>query len=268
MTSGLSPTDVDCLLGAAETLMTASSLGQLRQRAVEALVALVPSTLVAWNEVDVGNGRIDAVTSAPVEGEPALSEAFITHVCDHPVIARQRSTGDPQPLAISDFVSPRTFLRTGIYADFYRHLDALDQLSFLLPARQALIAVAVNRDRWGFSDRDRAVCALLRPLLAQTYRVVTTAAQMEELLRRCSGDIRDHPLVTEFQLSEREAEVLYDVAAGMASKQIAAKLGISRRTVDKHVQHAVAKLGVRTRLQAAAIVRNRLTVVRPGDITG
>jgi HD-GYP domain-containing protein (c-di-GMP phosphodiesterase class II) len=51
-------------------------------------------------------------------------------------------------------------------------------------------------------------------------------------------------------LTERETEVLRLVAKGHASKQVAASLGISKRTVDHHVAHIYDKTGVTTRAGA------------------
>ena len=56
-------------------------------------------------------------------------------------------------------------------------------------------------------------------------------------------------------LTAREAEVLELVREGLATKRIATALGISPRTVEKHIHHALDKLGVRTRIQAIALIR-------------
>jgi DNA-binding CsgD family transcriptional regulator len=53
-------------------------------------------------------------------------------------------------------------------------------------------------------------------------------------------------------LTGREAEVLAKVAAGLTSRQIAADLVLSIRTVDMHVANAMTKLDCRTRAQAAS----------------
>jgi len=55
------------------------------------------------------------------------------------------------------------------------------------------------------------------------------------------------------RLTPREREVLGLVREGMASKEIARKLGISSATVRCHVQNVLTKLGVYSRLQAAAL---------------
>lgn len=53
-------------------------------------------------------------------------------------------------------------------------------------------------------------------------------------------------------LTLREREVLQNVAAGMSTREIALRMGITVNTVRSHVQHLLPKLGVHTRLQAAA----------------
>jgi DNA-binding CsgD family transcriptional regulator len=62
-------------------------------------------------------------------------------------------------------------------------------------------------------------------------------------------------------LTGREAEVLYWAAQGKSNPEIALLLEMSRRTVDKHMEHILAKLGVETRAAAAQIVQNSR---RPG----
>jgi PAS domain S-box-containing protein len=52
------------------------------------------------------------------------------------------------------------------------------------------------------------------------------------------------------QLSGRELGVLRLVAQGKTSKEIAGELGISRTTVNNHVQHILQKLNARSRLEA------------------
>ncbi len=54
------------------------------------------------------------------------------------------------------------------------------------------------------------------------------------------------------QLSERETEVLRLVAKGMTAKQVAARLVLSHRTVQNHVQNAMQKLQLHNR---AGLVR-------------
>ena len=48
----------------------------------------------------------------------------------------------------------------------------------------------------------------------------------------------------ENRLSSREVEVLQLIAEGMPNKQVAAELGVSFKTVDKHRQHLMSKLNI------------------------
>jgi DNA-binding NarL/FixJ family response regulator len=59
-------------------------------------------------------------------------------------------------------------------------------------------------------------------------------------------------------LSERELEVVGLVADGLANKAIAARLQLSVRTVESHVRHALAKLGLENRTQLATWARERI----------
>jgi DNA-binding NarL/FixJ family response regulator len=52
-------------------------------------------------------------------------------------------------------------------------------------------------------------------------------------------------------LTNREVEVLRLVARGASSKQVAAELVISARTVTHHLEHIYAKIGVSSRAGAA-----------------
>ena len=52
-------------------------------------------------------------------------------------------------------------------------------------------------------------------------------------------------------LSKREAEIVGLVAEGLTSRQIAARLYLSERTVENHIDHVLGKLGLRNRTQIA-----------------
>jgi DNA-binding NarL/FixJ family response regulator len=59
-------------------------------------------------------------------------------------------------------------------------------------------------------------------------------------------------------LSARELEVAALVADGLANKAIAARLHLSVRTVESHVRHALAKVGLDNRTQLATWARDRI----------
>jgi DNA-binding NarL/FixJ family response regulator len=74
-----------------------------------------------------------------------------------------------------------------------------------------------------------------------------------EELRRVTGALATPRLVadTEVPLTQRESEVLRQLAYGLTNKEIANSLHISYETVKEHVQHVLRKIGVSDRTQAA-----------------
>lgn len=76
---------------------------------------------------------------------------------------------------------------------------------------------------------------------AVTRRVIA------EFARRRPTPVSDAPLPN---LTDREREVLAEVAAGQSNAEIAAKLFVEIGTVKTHVSRIIAKLGVRDRVQA------------------
>jgi DNA-binding NarL/FixJ family response regulator len=63
-------------------------------------------------------------------------------------------------------------------------------------------------------------------------------------------------------LTDRELEVLRLIADGLTTRDVAARLGISPRTVENYKQHMFAKLGVQSRAHAVAVA-SRLGILRP-----
>ena len=64
--------------------------------------------------------------------------------------------------------------------------------------------------------------------------------------------------MAQFRLTAREAEVLYWVAKGKTNRDVGDILGTSPKTVTKHMEHILPKLGVETRTAAAALVIARV----------
>ena len=77
-------------------------------------------------------------------------------------------------------------------------------------------------------------------------------AERAHSLRRRLARGRPAAGLSEPALSNRELEILRLVAQGLTNPGIAARLGLSPRTVETHVAHTLAKLDVTTRAAAVA----------------
>ena len=112
-----------------------------------------------------------------------------------------------------------------------------------------------------FEAMDRVVSAAeasleLADLLRQQgdARAAVAAARRSQRLVDASGGARTPPLLRGASiepLTNREREVALLAATGLASKQIAIRLSISKRTVDTHLDRIYRKLGVAGREELA-----------------
>ena len=60
--------------------------------------------------------------------------------------------------------------------------------------------------------------------------------------------------LTTYGLTQRETEVLHLLAEGRSNADIGLELSLSPRTVEKHVEHILQKLGVKSRAAATRLV--------------
>jgi DNA-binding NarL/FixJ family response regulator len=106
-------------------------------------------------------------------------------------------------------------------------------------------AVASERPEVAIAEAASALEAFER---AQAERDVDEAAAM---LRALGGAARTGPK-TRATLTKRETQVLDLLGHGLPNPEIADRLYISRKTVEHHVGRILAKLGLRSRSEAAA----------------
>jgi non-specific serine/threonine protein kinase len=148
----------------------------------------------------------------------------------------------------------------------------LGQASVLVrrdPARaiRVLAAASAIRDRVGgefqpvYRVRVDEIRAQAKAKLEAEFERLWVAGSrlpLEEVAVVAFGEARPRP-ATSAGLSAREFEVVDLVAEGLANKAIAARLHLSARTVEVHVRHALAKLGLENRTQLATWARERAT---------
>lgn len=88
----------------------------------------------------------------------------------------------------------------------------------------------------------------------RTARILQAARQASKPVRINLDDAPAQQRLGErFHLTEREVQVLRWVACGKTNRDIGDILGLSPRTVNKHLEHVYVKLGVETRTAAASV---------------
>lgn len=86
------------------------------------------------------------------------------------------------------------------------------------------------------------------------FALVTRSAPDEWLFRltEIRAGAEERRLAARHNLTEREAEVLLWISRGKANREISEILGISPRTVNKHLEQVFEKMGIENRASAAA----------------
>jgi DNA-binding NarL/FixJ family response regulator len=94
---------------------------------------------------------------------------------------------------------------------------------------------------------------MIRTELLQAIRSVHDGKRF--IPQKIAGELAEH--YAEDDLSEREIEVLREVARGTSNKIIASHLSISEATVKAHMQNILLKLGASDRTHAVSIATTR-----------
>ena len=106
-------------------------------------------------------------------------------------------------------------------------------------------------DRGGAIDHARAALATFHRLGAAPLSDRTNAVLRSVGVRGRS--VERHPTAAVADLSDRERQVLALLREGLTNAEIGERLFISAKTAEHHVGHVLAKLGVRSRTEAAAV---------------
>lgn len=214
---------MDLLLGATNEQLLVDAL-------LPALRCAVPSDSVVWTR---RSARTVLVYSDPsgLLSEVQLAE-FDTHAGLDPPVVHTRCGGGVATW--SGLPSERAL---GSNATVFRPVGARRQLAMSFAAGPGRsVCVAFKRAGRDYTDVDRDLAECLRPLLATTLTRLAPPAPPSRITRR-------------------EAEVLDLLGLGLADQQIASRLGISPRTVGKHLEHIYCKLGERGRLRTVTHLR-------------
>ena len=174
-------------------------------------------------------------TSDDVVSAPGTEEAMLAFSAQNPVGWR-RFLPAHGALRLSARIRRRDLERLGFYGEFMAPNGLRDILKVWLVS-DSRSAACVQLWRWSrdFSRREQDLLGVLQHDLIRlrTLGLSGSSARVSE-----AGE-----------LTAREAEVLIWAVRGHSHEEIALRLGTSTGTVGKHLEHAYAALGVRSRAQ-------------------
>ena len=242
-------------------------LAEWRGGVLEALARAVPADYVSINEIAEAPEEIISVVrpELPAKFYPAF--AALAH--ENPLIQRFSTTSEGRPYRFSDVVTMEQLQATALYREVYEPLGIRHQIAFTLPAVPGrIVGIALSRGDPDFTEAERDLLDRARPYLIQTYRNAAAFGAQRAAARTEPTAAQLADGLTRAGLTRRQADVVSLVALGASNREAAARLEISERTVEKHLQRAFATLGVRTRSGARARALELLSPTDPQATIG
>ncbi|GAA5194215.1 hypothetical protein GCM10023346_21100 [Arthrobacter gyeryongensis] len=215
----------------------------------ELMCRLFPSEMIGWHQLD-GAARTAEIVPYPDIPLEGFAQRLVDTADENPFFrsyVTDLTVGMWQPRRLSDLVTDLELHRTRTYSEGLRPLS-IDRQIALLSERKGAVSVrawVISRLHRDFTDDEVELTCRLQPLL--------------RLLETAYGDSRQLPedasCSEAYSLTAREHEILQLLGRGLTGVAIGHLLGISPRTVAKHLEHAYAKLGCTNRIDALRHLR-------------
>jgi DNA-binding CsgD family transcriptional regulator len=218
----------------------------------------IPSLYVSLNDIGPDPDRVISVVRP--ELPELLYRAYGEYAFQNPIMLRYLETLDGRPYRFSDVTTPEELHKLELYQHLYAPIEVEHQMAFTLPATPGrVIAIALCRTDSDYTDEEREVVERARPFLIQAWRnAIDHTALRDELAARPLGPTGGDDTAVEGLrargLTGRQAQVLALVARGRSNRDAGAILGISERTVQKHLEHCYRALDLPGRSAAAEMV--------------
>jgi DNA-binding CsgD family transcriptional regulator len=192
----LSSADLRAAIGFASLVGEAPDLPSFAARCVSAIRGLVPCDLATYNEMNHG-GRRAVALSDPPDALFAEAESVLARYLDvHPLVQHFARTGDTGTRLLSDFVTRRRLRHTGLYQELFRPIEGEYLIAVNVSAPPSvLVGLGLFRSSPDFSERDRALLDLVRPLAASAYEAVVARSALATLEAAAGDDRRSVVLV-------------------------------------------------------------------------
>jgi DNA-binding CsgD family transcriptional regulator len=162
-----------------------------------------------------------------------------------PTAGGKHSNQDPGLLMASPVVDWRKLQRLEYASDFMLPNNMYKSLAHVFPAQK--IALSAHRSRFSpdFKEADIAVLDLLN----QHLNIYWSFLVERETARYGTGSVKSEVQSAKEEaarlgLTQREIEIALLLAQKLSMPEIAGRLFISRRTVEKHAENIYGKLGI------------------------
>lgn len=219
------------------------------------LSKLVHSDYSGWYEYQIKSPGEPAILAKMAESVPAtkseVAKDLAKNITKHPFTKYFiESCGDQTALKLSDFLTQAQLQRTFI-SDLYRRWGNFRH-NLAIPVNGEIgtaCAIGFCNVKNDFTERDRLMLNLFRRHFDRAHRnakIATSRAGVTVVSMKGYG------------FSARETEISLWLAQGKSNRDISLILHANLRTVEKHVEQILRKLGVENRTAAALLINAAL----------
>jgi len=227
-------------------------LEHFRREVPAILLRLIPSEYFFWAEYTIDPGAGEPALTDRVESEPRVTPKLAAqmgrHILEHPFTKYFMAGGNQTALKLSDFLTQNQFRNSGAIYDTHREWGFNYNLSMPIntsPGKAAGVGLCdAKRD---FTERDRLLLDLLRRHFDRAHHNAKLA----------TARLAAKPL-TNYGLTPRETEIARWLARAKSNPEIAIILGCRPRTIEKHMETILEKLGAANRVAAAIVIAQAL----------
>ncbi len=251
----LNDSDLEILQAVLLALHEERDLDRFRAEAPKIVLRAVPGDYFVWTENGFTN-RPDPLRNLELfEHPPRMSarsmKRLLSLLDEHPFTLHARATGDWGPVKLSDFWTEEQLKASVFWKEVYREhgTGRLMACAVFRGNRFGTINVSRPLEAPDFDERDREMMRLVTPHFVMAHHAAERITSMR------GGGTAESPALG---LTAREIEVGRWLARGRTNPEIAKILAMQPRTVEKHVERILLKLGVENRTTAAVMIAGRL----------
>jgi DNA-binding CsgD family transcriptional regulator len=197
----LADTDVGAAYALARRIVEARTEAELRGRALQALAELVPAEVLTWDRIELTTGAVGH-EAVPAEAEPAGAfETVVARVADHPLLAAHAARRRPA-LRLSELVEAGPLTHSELYGDLLHPSGVEYEIAIgMRTGRGEAVVLGLGRTEREFSERDRDVLDIARPVLEGALRTTQARGRLVHALAA------DPPPGTAVVLLNRDGEI-------------------------------------------------------------
>ncbi len=217
----------------------------------------IPGVICAFDEIDLTSGAYRISHNCPLsEADNQRMFGRLTEVYQqNPIYDYVQQGGTEQIVLISDLMPRSKIQCTDLYNDVFKPVGIEHQINVLVPTEGCLSTLTLNRDR-DFPTQTMELCRMLIRHIQLAHQSARVFSELESM----KHGVEDGG--NKLGLTAREVELLHWIQEGKRNNEIGLILAVSPRTVEKHVENILRKLGVETRT-AAAKAALRISSVKP-----